>query len=52
MGIKIENTQVFGWEAAIRGARNPMNSVEYKEATYPQRLGICRTRSFGCREKR
>lgn len=24
--IKIENTQVFGWEAAIRGMRNPYNS--------------------------
>lgn len=24
--IKIENTEVMGWEAAIRGARNPMNS--------------------------
>ena len=24
--IKIENTDVYGWEAAIRGARNPMNS--------------------------
>lgn len=24
--IKIENTDVFGWEAAIRGMRNPMNS--------------------------
>lgn len=24
--IKIENTAVYGWEAAIRGARNPMNS--------------------------
>ena len=24
--IKIENTEVFGFEAAIRGARNPMNS--------------------------
>ena len=24
--IKIEKTQIFGWEAAIRGARNPMNS--------------------------
>ena len=24
--IKIENTEVFGWEAAIRGMRNPMNS--------------------------
>ena len=24
--IKFENTEVMGWEAAIRGARNPMNS--------------------------
>ena len=24
--IKIENTEVFGWEAAIRGMRNPLNS--------------------------
>ena len=24
--IKISNTEVFGWEAAIRGMRNPMNS--------------------------
>lgn len=24
--LKIENTEVFGWEAAIRGMRNPMNS--------------------------
>ena len=24
--IKIENTEIFGWEAAIRGMRNPMNS--------------------------
>ena len=24
--IKIENINVDGWEAAIRGARNPMNS--------------------------
>ena len=26
--IKIENTEVVGWEAAIRGMRNPMNSWE------------------------
>ena len=24
--IKLENTEVYGWEAAIRGMRNPMNS--------------------------
>lgn len=26
--IKFENTEVMGWEAAIRGMRNPMNSWE------------------------
>lgn len=31
--IKIENTEVLGWEAAIRGMRNPMNSWE-KSDTY------------------
>jgi len=34
MGIKIENTQVFGWEAAIRGARNPMNSWEKSDSWF------------------
>lgn len=24
--IKIENIDVYGWEPAIRGMRNPMNS--------------------------
>ena len=24
--LKIENTEVLGWEHAIRGMRNPMNS--------------------------
>ena len=24
--LKYENVETFGWEAAIRGARNPMNS--------------------------
>lgn len=26
MSIKIENTEVMGWEAAVRGCRNPTNS--------------------------
>ena len=48
--IKIENTEVFGWEAAIRGMRNPMNSWD-KSDSYPavdckkcgriEREGIC-----------
>ena len=31
--IKIENTAVYGWEAAIRGARNPMNSWDMSDTT-------------------
>lgn len=30
--IKIEHTQVFGWEAAIRGMRAPMNSWEKSDS--------------------
>lgn len=32
--IKIENTEVVGWEAAIRGMRNPMNSWEKSDTKY------------------
>lgn len=30
--IKLENTEVFGWEAAIRGMRNPMNSWQLSDS--------------------
>lgn len=33
--LKIEKTEVFGWEAAIRGMRNPMNSWDKSDS------GIC-----------
>lgn len=33
--IKIENTEVVGWEAAVRGMRNPMNSWEKSDS------GVC-----------
>ena len=32
--IKIENIDVYGWEAAIRGARNPMNSWDRMDTCY------------------
>ena len=32
--IKFENTEVVGWEAAIRGMRNPMNSWERSDTTF------------------
>lgn len=39
--IKIENVETYGWEAAIRGMRNPMNSWEmsdsYFESPYEER---------------
>lgn len=35
--IKLENYEVMGWEAAIRGMRNPMNSWEKSDS------GICET---------
>ena len=30
--IKLEETEVYGWEAAIRGMRNPMNSWEKSDS--------------------
>lgn len=49
--IKIENEEVVGWEAAIRGMRNPLNSWEksdsvkcYANANYP---GICKNNVSG-----
>ncbi len=32
--LKIENIEVTGWEAAIRGMRNPMNSWEKSDSGY------------------
>lgn len=33
--LKIENAEVMGWEAAIRGMRNPMNSWEKSDSFIP-----------------
>lgn len=35
--IKFENTEVMGWESAIRGMRNPMNSWEKSDS----KVSIC-----------
>ena len=32
--IKLEKTEVFGWESAIRGMRNPMNSWDKSDTIY------------------
>ncbi len=39
--IRIENVEVTGWEAAIRGMRNPMNSWEKSYSTFHPRVLIC-----------
>lgn len=42
--IKLENTEVMGWDAAIRGMRNPMNSWENSDSNYrPILASICDT---------
>ena len=44
--IKIENTEVFGWEAAIRGMRNPMNSWEKSDSCYAAGNGFYHPKEF------
>lgn len=45
--IKFENTEVIGWEAAIRGMRNPMNSWERQDSYYYTCQGDCEICSHG-----
>lgn len=37
--IKIKNTEVYGWEASIRGMRNPMNSWDKSDSLELFRVG-------------
>lgn len=37
--IKFEKTEVMGWEHAIRGMRNPMNSWDKSDSGYYERIG-------------
>lgn len=37
--IKLENTEVYGWEAAIRGMRNPMNSWDKSDSAFMGDVG-------------
>ena len=39
--LKIENTEVTGWEAAIRGMRNPMNSWKTSDSRSCGTCGDC-----------
>ena len=51
--LKIENTEVMGWEAAIRGMRNPMNSWKKSDSGYcsthgPSKCSDCVYVDKGC----
>ena len=39
--IKLENFEVVGWEHAIRGMRNPMNSWEKSDSVAPMKCRNC-----------
>lgn len=41
MSIKFENTEVMGWEHAIRGCRNPMNSWARSDSGFGCELNLC-----------
>lgn len=56
--IKIEKIQVYGWEAAIRGMRNPMNSWDKIDSHFEvdctkcgkiEREGFCVKKDSDCR---
>lgn len=44
--LKIENIDVYGWEAAIRGMRNPLNSWEKSDSGWDG-FGYCDGYSIG-----
>lgn len=48
--ILIENTQVVGLEAAIRGMRNPMNSWDKSDSEFEVDCSICSNPHYDCRE--
>lgn len=43
--IKIENEDIYGWETAIRGMRNPLNSWDKSDSHYVEKEG---SRWDGC----
>lgn len=53
--IRIENVEVMGWEAAIRGMRNPMNSWEKSDSCFgkdPCRCDHCDHLDWDCYERK
>lgn len=50
MSIKIENVGVYGFEAAIRGMRNPMNSWDRSDSGWCEQQEICKAPIETCQE--
>ena len=48
--IKIENTEVYGFEAAIRGMRNPMNSWDRSDSEKCFNVEFCNKPIATCKE--
>lgn len=44
--LRIERTETYGWEAAIRGMRNPLNSWERSDSKYHGGEGIERINNY------
>jgi len=40
--IKIEHLETFGWQAALRGMRNPMESWNLSDSNYRNEVGLIR----------
>lgn len=48
--VKIENTEVYGFEAAIRGMRNPMNSWDRIDSGWCEQQEICKAPIATCQK--
>ena len=44
--IKIENVEVCGWESAIRGMRNPMNSWDRSDSEFNVSCRVCKSEHY------
>ena len=45
--IQIDKVDIFGWEASIRGLRNPMNSWDKSDSTFEYAYGVMHTLKIG-----
>lgn len=46
--IKVEKIETYGWEAAVRGMRNPMNSWDKSESEFEYQRYNSETEDFDC----